>query len=76
MKIFVLAKPGSKTEGIEKLSENTFAVRVKEPAREGRANQAIIEVLADYFKISKYQVKILSGETSKKKIVNIINERS
>ena len=37
----------------------------------GKANSAVINLLADYFNVSKSQIKILKGETSRDKIVSI-----
>lgn len=71
MKIFVKAKPNSKKEKIEKLSANIFAVWVKEPAENGKANEAIEKSFAQYFGIAKSSVKIISGHTSKTKIIEI-----
>ncbi len=71
MKIFIKAKPGSKKEGVEKISENVFLVRVKEPPIEGRANKAIIEKLSKYFKIPKSKIELVSGQNSKEKAVEI-----
>ncbi|PJA37619.1 hypothetical protein CO181_02780, partial [candidate division WWE3 bacterium CG_4_9_14_3_um_filter_43_9] len=50
MKIFVKAKPRAKNEKIEKIGEDCFKVSVKEPPEEGKANQAIVKALAEYFK--------------------------
>lgn len=72
MKIFVKAKPGKKENKIIKLSENIFEVRVKEPPEEGRANEAIIKLVADYFNVPKSRVKIISGGKNKQKILEII----
>ncbi len=71
MKIFIKAKPNSKNEGIEKISDNTFIVKVKEPPVDGKANKAIVEKLAEYFGVSRSQVGIISGQSSKEKIVEI-----
>ena len=46
-------------------------VFVREPAKEGRANEAVIKLLAEYFDIPKSRIKIVSGLKSKKKIVEI-----
>lgn len=72
MKIFVKAKPGAKEERVEKVDENHFVVAVKEPAKEGRANWAIRRALAEYLKVSPAQVKIISGHTSRQKVVEIL----
>ncbi len=72
MKIFVKAKPAAKEEKILKIDETHYAVSVKEPPVNGRANIAIIKTLAVYFNTSPSCVNILSGQTSKQKIVEIL----
>lgn len=71
MKIFVKAKPGSKTEKVEKVDESHFIVSVKEPPRDGKANAAIVRALSDYFNISPSRVSIVSGSESRDKIIEI-----
>lgn len=39
----------------------------------GKANELLIKVLADYFKVSKSLVKIIKGEKSKDKTIKIEN---
>jgi len=69
MKIKIKAKPNSKEEKIEKISDSEYIVSVKEPPVKGLANKAIIRVLADYFNVPKYQIRIVSGFTSRDKIL-------
>ena len=69
MKIFVKAKPNAKETKVEKISENQFSVWVKEPPRNGEANEAVCKALADYFGVSASLVRIVSGRYSKQKIV-------
>ncbi|OGZ79433.1 MAG: hypothetical protein A2358_00530 [Candidatus Staskawiczbacteria bacterium RIFOXYB1_FULL_37_44] len=71
MKIFVIAKPRSREEKIEKISETEFVVFVKEPPEKGKANEAIRNALAVYFKIGSSCVKIVSGYSSRNKIIEI-----
>ena len=71
MKIRVKVAPGSKTEEVVK-EGNLFAVRVKEPAKEGKANRAVIKVLAQHFKVTQNSVRISSGLRGKNKIVEIV----
>lgn len=71
MKIFIKAKPSAKEAGVEKLNDDNFIVSVKEPPVKGMANAAIIEILAEYFKVLPSQIKIISGYTSKNKIIEI-----
>jgi len=71
MKIFVKVKPKAKEERVIKISETNFKVWVQETPEKGRANQAVLRVLADYFGTSQSSIKIISGSTSKLKIIEI-----
>jgi len=71
MKISVKARPGAKEEKIERIDETNFVVSVKEPPVQGRANAAIARVLAEYFKVSNSQVRLISGFSSRQKIFEI-----
>jgi hypothetical protein len=72
MKISVRAKPNSREEKVEKISENNFVVSVKERPEKGKANEAIRNALAVYFKVASSRIKIVSGYTSRNKIVEVI----
>ncbi len=71
MKIFVKVKPNSKEESVKKLSETNFEICVKEPPVKGKANVAIIKVLAKRFGVPISSVNIIIGHTSRQKIVEI-----
>ena len=72
MRISVKAKTNAKKESVEKLSDNEFVVSVKEPPIDGRANWAIARAIADYFGVSPSRISIISGQTSKNKILEIV----
>ena len=71
MKIQVRVKPNSKTEEVSQEGDN-FVVKVKEPLKEGKANQAVIKLLAEHFGVPQGQVRILSGFKSKNKVIEIV----
>lgn len=48
-----------------------FKVRVTAPAVDGKANKAVIEALSEFYDVKKRDVKILHGEKSRGKIVEI-----
>jgi uncharacterized protein (TIGR00251 family) len=73
MKIQVKVKPNSRTEELSREGDG-FIVKVKEPPKEGKANQAVIKLLAEYFSVPQSQVRILSGFRSKNKVVEIAEE--
>jgi len=53
------------------MEEGKLKVYVNVPAKDGKANRALIEILADFFNVKKRDVKIVSGEKSREKIVQI-----
>jgi uncharacterized protein (TIGR00251 family) len=73
MKIRVKVKSGSKTEELGR-EGNSFIVKVKEPPREGRANQAVIKLLAEHFSVPKSHIRILSGFKSRNKVIEVVEE--
>lgn len=72
MTIFVKVKPASKHEKVEKTGMKHYTVSVNAPAHEGKANNALITILAKHFDISKAYVQILSGHFAKEKVIEII----
>jgi len=70
MKIQVKVKPSSKTEELSREGDN-FIVKVKEPPKEGKANQAVIKLLAEHFGVPQSQVRILSGFRSRNKVIEV-----
>jgi uncharacterized protein YggU (UPF0235/DUF167 family) len=82
MKILVKAKPRSRNEKVEQLTQPTlelgatpelliYKVSVKESPVDGKANEAIVRLLAEHFHTQVYNVHIISGQTSKQKIVEV-----
>lgn len=73
MKIQVKVKPNSKTEEISQEGDS-FIVKVKEPPKEGKANQAVIKLLAEHFGVPRSHVRILSGFKSKNKVIEVVED--
>ena len=73
MKIQVKVKPSSKTEELSREGDS-FIVKVKEPPKEGRANQAVIKLLAEHFGVPQSRVRILSGFGSRNKVIEVAEE--
>lgn len=49
----------------------TYKVSVKEAPVDGKANEAIIKALADYFDVPKSNITLISGQSSKQKVFEI-----
>ncbi|HLB66645.1 MAG TPA: DUF167 domain-containing protein [Candidatus Saccharimonadales bacterium] len=66
--LVVRVKPGSKKGPLVQPGlDGSLLVYVREPAVDGKANQAVVGLLADYLGVSKSQVQMVSGKTSRLK---------
>lgn len=72
MKILVKVKAQAKEAKIEKISDREFVIWVKEAAKQGRANQAVIKALGTYLDIAKSRIEITQGHKNKNKVITII----
>jgi uncharacterized protein len=74
MRIYAKVIPRSSSNKIEKISEGEYKVKLTAPPVNGKANEMLIELLADYFGTSKSRVNIIGGKSAKTKIIDI-NEK-
>ena len=59
------------SRNLVKKEKGLLKAYLTKPAQDDLANMQLIEILADYLKIKKYQVKIIKGEKSRNKLVEI-----
>ncbi len=71
MKKQVKVKPNSKQQHIEEAADGSLIVHLKSPPVDGKANAELIQLLAKKFNVSKSQVTIKTGLSSKHKLVEI-----
>lgn len=50
---------------------DTLRVRVQAPPVNGAANDALVELLAEWIGVPRRQVRIVSGQTSRSKFVEV-----
>ncbi len=67
-KLRVYAKTRARREGVEERDAHTFVVRVREVPEHGRANAAIIKILARYLHIPQSRLTLVSGFSSSIKV--------
>ena len=67
----MIVKPREITGSIEKAGER-YVLRVKAKAVDGKAKQAVVELLAPHFDVPKTRVKLLRGTKSRYKLFEII----
>ena len=70
----VKVKPNSPKQHIEESADGYLTVHLKSPPVDGKANKELIELLAKKFKVSKSQIRIKSGLSSRTKLIAIDTE--
>jgi len=71
MKISVKVKPNARKNEVKQIDASSFIVSVTAPPVEGKANEKVVEVLAEYFEKPKRCITILRGISGKTKMVDI-----
>jgi uncharacterized protein (TIGR00251 family) len=70
LRITVKVVPNARKAQVKE-EQGRLKVWVTAPAVEGKANAALIETLAEHFKVRKSAIAIVRGETSREKVVDI-----
>ena len=73
MRITVTVKPGSKKGPLVEAIDGTYTVYVPERAVDGKANEAVIKLLADHLNLKPRNLTLEAGFTSKIKRIRIEN---
>lgn len=64
--------PRAKHEGIVGVHGGQLKVAVHAPPVDGEANDALLEVLADFFGVAQSRLRIIHGLRGKDKVVEIV----
>jgi len=67
----VHVQPRASTTSAAGVHGDALKVRLAAPPVDGAANQALVEFFAEIFRVGRRDVRILAGETSRSKIVEI-----
>lgn len=59
------------SRNLVKKEKGFLKVYLTKPAQDNLANMQLIELLSEYLKIRKYQLKIIKGEKSRDKLVEV-----
>lgn len=68
IKVIPNAKETSITE-----EKGILKLRVKAPAVDNKANKAVISALSEHFNINKGKIRILKGEKSREKTIELLD---
>ncbi len=71
MRLSIKVVPGASRDEISGWLGDRLKIRVKAPAESGKANTAVIKLLASALKISRRDITIISGGASPRKTIEI-----
>ncbi|HET8586475.1 MAG TPA: DUF167 domain-containing protein [Candidatus Limnocylindria bacterium] len=70
-RLSVRMQPRARTNEVVGWRKGVLVVRVTAPPVDGRANEALCELLADRLGVAKRDVTLIAGATSRDKVVEI-----
>ena len=76
MKLTVHVKPRSSRSQILGLKDGVLEVAVQAPPVDGKANEELIQLIADALDLSKKNVSVVAGQTGRQKIIEVIADDS
>ncbi|MFN3679235.1 DUF167 domain-containing protein [Thermosynechococcus sp.] len=68
----ILVKPNARQSSVSVGPDGQLVVAVRAPATDGKANQELIAVLADYFQVPKSRIQLVKGHTSRHKVIELL----
>jgi uncharacterized protein (TIGR00251 family) len=67
----VRVSPGARRGGVAGRVGDVWKLRVTAPAEGGRANDAVVRLLADTVDVPRRRVTLVSGHTAREKVVEL-----
>lgn len=70
-RIQVRVRPNARQEAFEERSDGTWVAAVKAPPVDGKANAALVRLIASHFGVPRSRVSIRSGAGGRMKLVQV-----
>ena len=67
----VLVRPSGRANRVAGVHDRALRVEVTTPPERGRANEALVRVLAEFLGVSRKAVTVLRGQGSRRKVLRI-----
>ena len=71
-RIAVIVEPKARKPEIVKISPENYRIAVREPAQNGQANEAAINLLSEHLGIPKSKLKLVRGVSSRHKLIEVM----
>lgn len=72
MRITIQVRPNAKRAEVFEIAPGEYRVKVNAKAVDGAANIRLIEILAEHFQVPFGAIRIISGATSRQKLIEVI----
>jgi|Deesub1362B_J571_1020462.scaffolds.fasta_scaffold00011_174 hypothetical protein len=69
----VRVQPKASKAEVAGVHEGRLKIKVTSPPEDGKANREVIKLLAGHFGVNKSSIRIIKGETSRDKVIEIKN---
>jgi uncharacterized protein (TIGR00251 family) len=70
-RLTVRVQPGARSSEVLGFQDDVLRVRVAAPPREGKANQALVALLAETLGVAPSHIRVIRGHASRQKLVAI-----
>lgn len=71
LRITVKVTPRASRNQVLGFEDGVLRVKVTAPPVEGEANQAVVQLLADFLGVSRRDVEVVKGDTARQKIIEV-----
>jgi len=71
MRIYAKVTPRAGRNEVTKISDGEYKIKVTAVPEKGKANEAVVKLLAEYFRVPKSLINIVGGKSAKTKIIDI-----
>ncbi len=69
--VYVRVTTRAKTRTVSAAEDGTLGVRTPKAPHDGQANEDVVDMLAEYFAVPKSFIKIVGGQSSRQKKIEI-----
>ena len=74
MRLTVRVTPRARQRRLEQAADGTWRALVPEPPEDGRANAAVLALLAEHFDVPKRALRIVRGHSGRQKLIELNTE--
>lgn len=71
MRITVQVKPNARQNRVEEIAPGIFRVRVTATPEKGKANEAVLRLLAKYLRVPFSSLSLVRGSKGRKKLIEV-----